>query len=167
MLTFVDNNAETEVSGIQGADESKRLSDLTFSSEGASRNKAVESLAAIIGKELVNAETGIKAVINIAHRNKLVSAKAVGRSITNGFSAKQHFAVASRIDRTWEHANLAETRPDRNGDPNIVAVRRFTTPILLDGGPATAYITAKESVEHGNRIYSLELQEIKARSQQR
>jgi hypothetical protein len=140
--------------------EGERLFDLTVSSEGATRAKAMQSLGALAGKELVNDETGIKAVINVGHRNKLLSGKAIGKSISNGFNARQHFAVSARIAKTWKHASLAGSSPDRYGDPNIAAIRRYIAPILLDGDSATAYMTVKESVEHGNRIYSLELQEI-------
>jgi len=42
-------------------------------------------------------------------------------------------------------------------DINIASIKRFEAPIMLDGEAATAYITVKESAEHGHRIYSLEL----------
>jgi len=52
---------------------------------------------------------------------------------------------------------LVESRGDSGGDPNIASIKRFATTIQLDGEPATAYITVKETIEHGHRIYSLEL----------
>jgi len=134
---------------------------LTVSSEGATRAKAIEALDALAGKELVNDETGIKAVISSGQRNKIVSNAAQEKSESNGFDRKKHFAVAGIMDKAWKNASLAETHEDRKQGGNIASIKRFETPIMLDGELAVAYITAKESVEHGHRIYSLELQDIK------
>ena len=141
--------------------DGERLLDLTVSSDGASRQKAIDALDALAGKELVNAETGIKARISGAQRNKIVSNAAMDKSGENGFNSRQHFAVASRIGNAWKHATLVETRSDLEMDTNIVSIKRFEAPIKLDDEPAVAYITAKESVAHGHRIYSLELKCIK------
>ena len=200
-----------ETQMTQWTENSGRLFALTVSSEGASRAKAKDSIDVLLGKELDNDATEVRALIknpamnggvccfgkefdsefntfltalklpcvasswvlnpshtiNVVHRNKLVSAKAVGKSIANGFSANQHFAVVAHIDSAWKHASLAETRADRNGDPNIATIRRFVVPVLLDGKPESAFITVKESVKHGNRIYSLELKQRPAVNQPR
>jgi len=139
----------------------ERLSDLTVFSISASREQATVAINGIIGKDLVNAETGIIARIYTNQRNKILSIAALEKSESNGFNAKQHFAVATRIDKAWKYASLVKTRDDKEGDKNIVSVKRFASPILLDEDPAIAYITVKESVEHGYRVYSLELREIK------
>ena len=86
-----------------------------------------------------------------------MSKAAINKSKFNGFNAEQHFAVASGIDKAWENAALVESRGDSDGDPNIASIKRFAATIQLDGEPATAYITVKETIEHGHRIYSLEL----------
>jgi len=138
-----------------------RLSDLTVSSKGASRERSIAVLNALAGRELVNAETGIKAQIKTAQRDKIISNKAREKTTSNGFTAKQHLAVAEHIEKTWEHATMVESRGDMRGDPNIVSIARFEAPIVLDGEPAVAYLTVKESAQHGRRIYSLELQEVK------
>jgi len=139
----------------------QRLSDLTISSEGATRQKAIDALNGLGGKELLNAETGIKARLSANHRDKIVSNSALEKSKSNGFNYAQHFATAARIDKAWEHAILAETHDDRIADKNIVAMKRFEAPVMLDNEPAIAYVTVKESVKHGHRIYSLELMGIK------
>jgi len=133
------------------------LSDLALSSAGVTRQDAVRTLDGLTGQELVNAETGIKAQINAKQRDKIVSGAALQKSGRNGFTAEQHFAVAGCIGKVWKHATLAGVSGDRAGDVNITSIKRFTAPILLDNEPATAYVTAKESVEHGHRVYSLEL----------
>ena len=134
---------------------------LLVSSDGSTKSKAVIALDGLIGKELLNAETGIKAKIYTNQRNKIVSKAAINKSKVNGFNAEQHFAVASSIDKAWENAALVESGDDSDGDPNIASIKRFAATIQLDGEPATAYITVKETVEHGHRIYSLELMEVK------
>jgi hypothetical protein len=142
-------------------EDKESISELSVSSAGATREKAVLALNNLAGKDLINLATGIKARINSEQRNKIVSAAALEKSELNGFEASQHFAVASQIEIAWKNATLAETIDDRGGDKNIVSIKRFAASINIDNEPATAYITAKESVEHGHRIYSLELQEIK------
>ena len=43
--------------------------------------------------------------------------------------------------------------------PNVISIKRFVAPVLLGKDFAEAYITVKETV--GNKIYSLELDELK------
>jgi len=137
------------------------MSDFAVSSVGATKSQAVAALDALIGKELLNVRTGIRARIYTNQRNKIVSKAALNKSLANGFNAEQHFAVAAGIRKVWENAALVESRDDSNDDPNIASIKRFAAMIQLDDEPVTAYLTAKESVEHGHRIYSLELMEVK------
>jgi hypothetical protein len=109
---------------------------------------------------LVNLETGITARINTKQRNKLVSTAALEKSLANGFTAGQHNAAAAIVDRIFKHASLMETAADRGGDVNILSIKRFAAPVLFEQETAIAYLTLKESVEQGHRIYSLELMEI-------
>jgi len=109
----------------------------------------------------MNEETGISARISSEQRNKIVSNEAIRKSGLNGYNARQHFAVAARISIVWKHATLVKARSDREGDGNVASIKRFAAPLLLDSKPAVAYMTAKESVEHGHRIYSLELREAR------
>ena len=139
----------------------ERLADLTVSSGGATRQKAIDALDGLSGRDLVNAETGIKARINTEQRRKILSGPAVKKTVRNGFSARQHFAAASKIEAAWNKATLVETEADRGGHKNIASIKRFAASLSIDGDPASAYITVKESTEHGHRIYSLELTEIK------
>ena len=145
--------------GIGGADE--RLADLTVSSTGTTRQKAIDALNGLAGKELVNTETGIKAQLSANHRDKIVSNSVLEKLKSSGFNYAQHFATAIRIDKAWEHAILVETHDDRIADKNIVSMKRFEAPIMLYNESAIAYLAVKESVKHGHRIYSLELMGIK------
>jgi len=71
---------------------------LVVSSDGATKSRAVAYLDALIGKEVVNVKTRIKAKIYTNQRNKIVSKAAINKSKANGFNDEQHFAVASCID---------------------------------------------------------------------
>lgn len=128
--------------------------------EGVTREDALKALSALSGRDLVNLETGIVAQVNNVQRDKILSNPAVRKSNDNGFAANKHNAAASIIDRLWKHAVLLDERSDRAGDKNIASIKRFAAPILFNGETAIAYITAKESVSAGHRIYSLELTEI-------
>ena len=60
----------------------------------------------------------------------------------------------------FRKAKLVKTHADRNGAPNV-KIRRFVAQDKMkDGTDFDALITVKESFENGNRIYSLELEEI-------
>ena len=140
--------------------DSAVISDVTVNAD-ITLDEAVQKLTELSGKPLMNLDTRIEATINSTQRNKIVSKAALDKSILNGFSARQHNAAAAAIDRLWRHAVMLESGPDKSGDANISSIKRFAAPILFGNAQAAAYITAKESVEHGHRIYSLELTEIK------
>ena len=137
------------------------MSLLTISSIGATQQNTLDVLKKLAGKDLVNLQTSINAQINSEQRCKIVSNKAVKKTIMNGFIAIQHYAVATSIKIVWENAIMVSNNTDRKGDKNITSIKRFEAQIIIDDEPAIAYITVKESVEYGHRIYSLELQEIK------
>ncbi|MDR2674456.1 MAG: hypothetical protein LBC18_06205 [Opitutaceae bacterium] len=134
---------------------------LTITNTNVTRDDALKELVSLAGKPLENEETGIMAEINRVQRGKIVSGAALEKSKANGFTAGQHNAAAARMKTLWKHAILMETRPDEDGDKNIASIKRFAAPVIFEGETAAAYITAKESVRHGHRIYSLELTEIK------
>lgn len=91
----------------------------------------------------------------------MLSVQARNKSEKNGFSEAEHFGAAVNIDRLFSNATLVEERPDKRGDVNIKAIKRFAAPFFTGKEIAEAIITVKESVEHGNRVYSIELFEIK------
>ena len=133
--------------------------DLTLRSD-VSLADAEKALEALSGKDLVNEETGISAQINSNQRKKIISAAAQEKSKNNGFTSGQHLAAAERMDKLWKHAVLQEDRTDKNDDPNI-RIKRFVAPVAFSKETGVAYLTAKASFEHGHRIYSLELTELK------
>ena len=125
----------------------------------SNQKEALEALKELSGKEIVNRETKIPAQINRKQRDKLVSGAALQKSKNNGFDFSDHFHAIANIDRLYENANLVTDHPDKNGDPNVISIKRFVAPVVLESGYAEAYITVKETV--GNKIYLLELDELK------
>jgi len=134
---------------------------ITISSVGSTQKKALFVLKNLAGKDLINLQTGINAQINSEQKGKIISNAALEKSESNGFNSKQHYAVAINIEETWKKASILVECPDNKGDINIKLIKRFESLIILDNELTIAYITVKESFQHGHRIYSLELQEIK------
>ncbi len=134
--------------------------DLTVSGD-ANRTEALEVLEKLAGVDLMNDETGISARINTKQRNKVLSRAALDKTVKNGFSPGQHNAAAARIDKLWKHAVQLEQRPSKAEHSAGVDILRFGVPVVFGGETGIAIITAKGSEQHGHRIYSLELNEIK------
>ena len=126
------------------------------------RNNAVMRLENLIidndNKPLViRSKDGEEAKLSKTSIQKLVSEDAVKKSIDNGFTRGQHYAAASDIDNLFRNSVKVLSRPDRNNDPNVRAMHRFSAPLFENN---IAYITVKEATEHGKRIYSVELIEM-------
>ena len=134
--------------------------DLSIGSEPVSVDHARSVLEKIAGRDITNLETGIVAQINSEQRNKILSNPALAKSKANGFTAQQHNAAAAKIAALWKHATPLTQNADASGDANIAAIKRFVAPLRSGNEVLLAYLTAKESVEHGHRVYSLELTEI-------
>ena len=61
----------------------------------------------------------------------------------------------------YQDAALAEIRPPKEDNPNIVSIKRFVAPASLSNGlKAYAFITVKESKLEGDRIYSVEVMDF-------
>ncbi|MGX2972882.1 LPD3 domain-containing protein, partial [Helicobacter sp. T3_23-1059] len=102
------------------------------------------------------------AILSKDGHKKIQSTKAISKSMTNGFNEKQHFEVAKRLKELYENARLREIAPDKNADKNI-QIPRYEAYFTLDGQPAQAKITLKETMKgkyKGNRIYTIELESI-------
>ena len=126
------------------------------------RDKADAALRALAGRDLKNDETGIVAQVNSVQRRKILSGVAVQKSADNGFSAEEHNAAASIIEKLWKYASLGKVDGDKNGDPFVKSIKRFVSPVRLGDKDAYAYLTVKESNERGHRIYSIELEKLEA-----
>jgi len=128
---------------------------------GTSRKNAISRLSELIKANnnalIIMSRDGEEARLSNTSIRKLTSGIAVDKSVANGFTAGQHFAVASDIDNLFRNSTKVLTTPDRSGDPNIKAYHKFVASLYGDN---VAYITIKEATEQGKRIYSVELMEM-------
>jgi hypothetical protein len=131
-----------------------------ISNAETTEGKARGEINKILAKPIKNKKLGIIACINTKQRDKILSQKAINKSLQNGFTKEQHYAVASKIAQIFEKAELIEEREDREGDANIKSVKELLSPVKLGSKTVYADILAKESIEHGHRVYTLELQSI-------
>jgi len=106
---------------------------------------------------IIKSKDGEEARLGRSSIGKLVSNAAVQKSMDNGFTREQHYAAAADIDYLFRNSVKVSTRPDKSGDRNVT-IHRFAAPLFDDNA---VYITVKGSVQHGKRIYSAELMEIK------
>ncbi|MDR1196374.1 MAG: hypothetical protein LBL00_07860 [Endomicrobium sp.] len=156
--------AGVEIKKIGGAsvvngiiEKIKSLLPVELAGKIKTRDQAITELKKIAGKEIINKETGQKAQVNTEQRDKLVSDAAIKKSVDNGFTKEQHLEAASKIDKLFENAVLLKEGEDKEGDKNIKSIKRFVAPVKFGGDTDYSYMLVKESVEHGNRIYTLEL----------
>jgi len=122
-----------------------------------SRQKLLNLLGVNSGIMLKNGNDGEEARLSKPSIGKLVSNTAVRKSMDNGFSREQHYAVVSDIDNLYSCASEVWNHPDKYGNTDVV-IHRLAAPLYFDN--AVAYITVKESAHRGRKIYSAELMTI-------
>ena len=124
--------------------------------------EAKEKAAAFAGEDkpaLKNRATGMEAKVSRSNVAKMLSGKAVDKSVS---PAVQALAVAN-VDKLFELARLGETRPDRAGDPHIVAIHRFFAPLVTQEGQVyQVKLTVKELAGEANKVYTVEALEIES-----
>ena len=107
---------------------------------------------------ITNKETGMQATIARKGTKEIISN--VKKSVANGFSFNEHFAVASNLKEVFENAIFAKKLSDTKHNDPRVNIYRFNSAIILNGKEANALITLKEYLENGKRLYALELEEL-------
>lgn len=165
-----DNPAQTKKAAENGgqenaieasnttSDKNEVGDDVNNSGEKTHTDIVREKLLSQKNQDIVNQDTGIKASFGIKGINKMLSNTAVNKSIRNGFTRDEHLDAVADIWALFEKAKLYKTTGDeKNNSSNLKSVKRFISAI---DDRKYAYITVKESVVDGHRIYSLELQEI-------
>ena len=133
-----------------------------FPESGMSLANARKAIDALRGRAFVNRATGIVARLSSSAKGKLVSNKATGKSKANGFTREQHNVLAANVGTLFEQARLVESRPDRAADANILSIKRFARNVLFGERRAVAWITVKESKQHGHHVYSVEAIKVEA-----
>ena len=129
---------------------------LVLPEEGIALSQARATIDKMRGRVFDNVATGIQAQLSSSAKGKLISNKATAKSKANGFTSEQHNALAASVDEAYRIARLVSSRPDRAGDVNIVSIKRFVSPVRFGSKSAAAWITVKESRQHGHHIYSVE-----------
>jgi hypothetical protein len=128
---------------------------------GISYSEAVAKLNGLLGPNrgivLRNDNDGEEARLSKASVGKLTSNTAVRKSIDNGFTREQHYAVVSDIDNLYRRALEVCSHSDKHGNPDVI-IHRLAAPLHFND--AVSYITVKESMHRGRKIYSAELIEI-------
>ncbi|MCP2041934.1 hypothetical protein L1281_002552 [Neisseria sp. HSC-16F19] len=128
----------------------------TAEREARTFSEARKQAEAFKGKPLTNNATGIVAKVSRNNLDKMFNSSAVAKSQ----SPAVHSAAVANLDRLFERAVLGWSKPDRDNDPNIVAIHRFFAPIVYDGKPMLAKMTVKELRQSDNGVYSVEAVEF-------
>lgn len=113
----------------------------------------------IANHDFTNKSTGIVARLSKTGIKKMLSARAIAKSIRNGFSGEEHIQAVSEIRRLFEDAILSESHPDIHEARDIKAVQRFR---VRRANGSIAKITVKQYHDEkiGRRIYTLELEAL-------
>lgn len=125
------------------------------------RESTKQTLHNIAGKNITNAHDGRIAQVSKKNISKMVSDKAIAKSVANGFSAMEHFNAVNDIESLYKNAIFKETTADKHGEIYL-KIHRYNAQFEN----ANALITLKETTEHGNKIYTLELEELEAPTKQ-
>ena len=123
------------------------------------QTKLDKKLTSLKGDDFVNDETGIKASLASRGIGEIISN--VKRSVENGFTFNEHFAVAMDLQNIFKNAHFLEKSKDIKHNDLNVSIYRFSSRILLDAKKANAILTLKEWRENGKKLYALKLENLK------
>ncbi|WP_194145520.1 hypothetical protein, partial [Helicobacter apodemus] len=125
------------------------------------RESAKQTLSSIVGENIINIHDGRIAQVSKRNIGKMVSDKAIAKSVANGFTAMEHFNAVNDIETLYKNAIFKETTADKHGEIYL-KIHRYNAQFEN----ANALITLKETTKHGNKIYTLELEELEAPTKQ-
>jgi len=153
-LEHSDKNGQFTGKGDSGGEKSKKTND-------EYRKEIKEKLKDVLRTDLPNDATGISATISSEGLNKMMSGKAIEKSINNGFTPQEHFEAVGNVVELFKKAKLIAVRPDEKHNDANVTIKRFVAQDSLKSGKYADFLfTVKETRERGHKIYSLELDEI-------
>lgn len=146
------------------ADSSESFSYTTGKAKGIAelRKDLKQALEPSLNKEIVNKEQGLSGVITTDEVKKIMSKKAVDKSIVNGFTRDEHIEVAKHIEKLFTESKLLRSHKDYKENPNILQVHRFVKDIEVNGKEANALITLFEKMQGKNKIYTIELESLES-----
>jgi uncharacterized protein len=114
--------------------------------------EAQEQAKLFQGKKLVSVD-GVEATVSRSNLDKMLSASAVHKSE----SAAEHALAVANLDTLFAQAVTGWVKSDRDGNPNIIGIRRMFAPMLVGDKARLVKLTVKEFAGgHGNRAYSIE-----------
>lgn len=124
--------------------------------------EARQQASAFQGLDLVNNATGMIARVSRNALDKMLSAKAVGKSET----PQTHSLAVANLDALFERAILGWSKPDSAGDPSIAAIHRLFAPLLVGGKARIVKMTVKETAraDQPNPLYTVEAVELEEKS---
>ena len=122
------------------------------------REATKELLSKIVGQDITNANDGRIAQVSKKNIAKMLSDKAIAKSVNNGFSELEHIEAVKDIQELYTRARFIQTHKDvKHNDPAII-IHRYKAEVDSN---TEALITLKETIEgkyRGNKIYTLELE---------
>jgi hypothetical protein len=134
-----------------------------MSRQAATFDEARAAAKEFQGKPLTNLATHMEAVVSRNRLDKMLSEKAVGKSVAPAV----HSLAVANLDTLFERAILGWSKPDANRDINIRAIHRFFVPMVLENGRAVLVkLTVKETIDltHKNPLYTVEAVEFNEKS---
>lgn len=148
-----DLPAETQAKKVETS-LSQEIKDTPKKSQ---REQVKQQLQSIKNIDITH-KSGIVARLSSTGIDKMLSDKAIQKSLDNGFTKEQHFNAVADIERLFKNSDFSHTESPKNQSADIVGIHRYINTQDLQDQNAQALITLKESVENGNRIYSVELE---------
>ncbi|ELK5620318.1 hypothetical protein Q6T38_001158 [Campylobacter upsaliensis] len=142
--------------------EKQNIRDFTLTSQTqkeqiyTQRQELKSTLKAKINQAITNENTGEKAILTNKGISKMLSDKAISKSVDNGFSREEHLRAVGVVDELFKRAKRAFSKRDEK-DKNL-SIYRYNAPFKN----ANALMTLKDYKQNGKRIYSLELENLEA-----
>ncbi|MDE5602323.1 MAG: hypothetical protein K2I71_00140, partial [Helicobacter sp.] len=120
------------------------------------RENIKEKLSPLINQPIINKSTQEVATLTNNGIRKMISERALQKSVDNGFSKEEHFRAVEQVNILFENATKASSKTDIQD--NNLTIHRYNAPFK----DSNALLTIKEYKENGKKIYSLELEELNA-----
>lgn len=164
------STTSTTTAGYQGflnlsnkekAEARQKLTLTTTPIEKGAKTKTIVQILRdkFVGKQLICINSDIVGGVSRKDCEKMVSKKAVDKSMANSFTFAQHVTAAQGIDELYKYAFRLGEFNDRDNNPHVLSINRFLTPIQIAGQTSTALITVKQTTS--DKLYSVELCQLK------
>ena len=160
MLSGVKDSAGIDYFPIHemSEDTKKAMPDKVFNSFDEAKAYLREQIKKA-EKGTENESDGIAASLAVNGIGKMLSEKATGKSLANGFTLRDHITAAANILKLYKNSELLFTQEDEKLRHNVTQIKRFGAPVVVPDSRdvAIAYITVREILGKDNKLYSVEL----------